>query len=918
MLSRISSRALVRRTLVSTIRPLGATRTAVTDNNAPTGSREAWLWIDSVFPVRLGRWDLRYYVGLSLEEELLGQLSTILSAVRAHDFRLLSIEPQHKEGGVFVRFAYSPSGSRDGEEVDLAVKEIEQAVREEAGKRGGPPNWIGIRKGGVWRVRGTPWREDMYHFASPNLKFAFEGPDIQEEDLYSILRPYGLIEHLTPPSPAPAGTRRAAIVTYRQLRSAVTARNVVHGLRWNSDSSTQTRLHAQYERPLEPHMLRTWLAAHPRIVLPMLVFLLGTLTYTIFDPIRAIMIQARMEEWFDYRKFGAWKWLRVNALDKLDEPRHWHEDARQNDLAVTHTTSGSSSKARNVKEGAEKVEERTIDAKKKLGSPQDDSAEEVWKERAEAFSALKNYLSDMPMTVAFIHGPQGSGKSKMISTILRDTDRKALVVDCAELHKATSDTQLVGALARQTGYRPMFTFLNSMNNIVDLASVGLIGQKAGMSTSLKDQLQQILGVTETALKRVSSSHRTTIDRQVQAKKTAEAEARRRQRMSRGTFHDARQDYVAGNGVMSELGVGDEWFGENDWDVNGGSGVHDVKETEARQERERNQEERHAEDMEAVSSLPIVVIKNFGERGGLVGREEVLGALAEWAAKLAQDQIAHVVVVSDNRENVKRLSKALPSKPLNNIALYDADATSALSFVTKKLRDTGVDLELSSQQVTYVQRLGGRASDLESLIHKVRGGQQIEEAVEDIINRGVSELRKNAFGDDPEDAKSLPWAREQAWAILRQLASQAELPYHDVLFDFPFKGDEVPLKAMEQAELISIGTQNGRPSTIRPGKPVFKYVFERLVRDPIFQASQDLVYNEKQIASAESTIATCEKELSLLAEIGGEERRLGWFGGRGITGGRAAHLLEKMRVAEGKVQLLEKKNLELKRVLKKGG
>lgn len=73
-----------------------------------------------------------------------------------------------------------------------------------------------------------------------------------------------------------------------------------------------------------------------------------------------------------------------------------------------------------------------------------------------------------------------------------------------------------------------------------------------------------------------------------------------------------------------------------------------------------------------------------------------------------------------------------------------------------------------------------------------------------------------------------------------------MPYYDVLMDFPFKGDEMPLLAMEHAELISIATSNGgrassyatladakphplgRPSTIRPGKPVLKYVFQRLV------------------------------------------------------------------------------------------
>jgi hypothetical protein len=45
-------------------------------------------------------------------------------------------------------------------------------------------------------------------------------------------------------------------------------------------------------------------------------------------------------------------------------------------------------------------------------------------------------------------------------------------------------------------------------------------------------------------------------------------------------------------------------------------------------------------------------------------------------------------------------------------------------------------------------------------------------VEDIINREVSELRKNMFGDDIDDARGLPWSREQAWSVLR-LLSRAE-------------------------------------------------------------------------------------------------------------------------------------------------
>jgi hypothetical protein len=51
------------------------------------------------------------------------------------------------------------------------------------------------------------------------------------------------------------------------------------------------------------------------------------------------------------------------------------------------------------------------------------------------------------------------------------------VIDCNELFKKSSDSQMVAALADQTGYWPIFTFLNSASNLLDLAAVGVIGQK---------------------------------------------------------------------------------------------------------------------------------------------------------------------------------------------------------------------------------------------------------------------------------------------------------------------------------------------------------------------------------------------------------------------------------------------------------
>lgn len=161
----------------------------------------------------------------------------------------------------------------------------------------------------------------------------------------------------------------------------------------------------------------------------------------------------------------------------------------------------------------------------------------------------------------------------------------------------------------------------------------------------------------------------------------------------------------------------------------------------------------------------------------------------------------------------------------------------------------------------------------------------------------------------------------------------KVPYHDVLMDFPFKGDEGPLREMEHAELIAINTHNGRPTTIKPGKPVYRFVFEKLVHgkhllfpflrqyltnktttDPVFAATQDIAYNQKIIASNEATVRACEEELMTLKEV--EAGTSHWWGSRRAVSGRGEYLLKKMRVAVDKIEALEKHNSMLKKTLSK--
>lgn len=235
--------------------------------------------------------------------------------------------------------------------------------------------------------------------------------------------------------------------------------------------------------------------------------------------------------------------------------------------------------------------------------------------------------------------------------------RRYLIIDCEQIYKAGSDSGMVSELARQTGYWPQFSFLASMNSLIDLASVGLIGQKgvhdckictnnysfkcqftAGFSSPLDAQLKQVLEVVATALGQVSTHH--IKERQLEARRAqllelhSDEERLKMVRIQNGTYHDGRIDCVAGSGIMCELGIGDEEL--SDWEdltsthvdfalpnLGGAAGTLPVKLPMT------------SENEEEIEALPIVIIKNYGVKSD---KREVLDVLADWAAGLAENRV----------------------------------------------------------------------------------------------------------------------------------------------------------------------------------------------------------------------------------------------------------------------------------------
>ena len=239
-----------------------------------------------------------------------------------------------------------------------------------------------------------------------------------------------------------------------------------------------------------------------------------------------------------------------------------------------------------------------------------------------------------------------------------------------------------------------------------------------MDTQLKEILdvvgKALSGVTE----RHRDIQRAKKFAEATLRRRSEDERRRAEEVQQGSYHDGGIDAVAGTGIISELGMGIERSGPNGlegkkttvetttdntaevaeqkseaaqkpeesagwtgrvqgamtqaidmskegvvkvWDgatgtaTNIARAVEELEEDieESIEQRRRNLEHQR-EVAEEIKALPVVVIKNFATKTPFT--ERLVTVLAEWSASLAEGGVAHVVVLSDNRENGRKLAK----------------------------------------------------------------------------------------------------------------------------------------------------------------------------------------------------------------------------------------------------------------------
>ncbi len=156
-----------------------------------------------------------------------------------------------------------------------------------------------------------------------------------------------------------------------------------------------------------------------------------------------------------------------------------------------------------------------------------------------------------------------------------------------------------------------------------------------------------------------------------------------------------------------------------------------------------------------------------------------------------------------------------------------------------------------------------------------------------------------------DMSSRKWTPQQAWLLIKELATNDTLRYNELLLNDLFKDGEVVLQALEQAEFISITSDNGRPCGIRPGKPVYQAAFEYLTDDEVLRARLDLAILTQMIGLENKNVEKYENELKVLGELPGTpsemKPRIKWC-------------LDKAMASQTKIQNYETQAAKLKKIL----
>ena len=101
----------------------------------------------------------------------------------------------------------------------------------------------------------------------------------------------------------------------------------------------------------------------------------------------------------------------------------------------------------------------------------------IWEDRKDDIEQIRAWLIETADTFIVIQGPRGSGKKELVlEQALKDRNSShnpPLVIDCKPMQEARGDGATINAAANEVGYRPVFSWMNSISSLIDLAAQGM-------------------------------------------------------------------------------------------------------------------------------------------------------------------------------------------------------------------------------------------------------------------------------------------------------------------------------------------------------------------------------------------------------------------------------------------------------------
>ncbi|RFU27707.1 hypothetical protein B7463_g8633, partial [Scytalidium lignicola] len=776
-------------------------------------------FFDNIFPVKLN-WILRLpWVSERSLPDLLWKfnhqrlaawepLTLVKRAIPdSLPIKVTEILPRLKDGGAFVKFSHDEG---------ITAQEIEGLLKTYLRENPIKPLFNPFRRIRTNLVVGKPWLEDLARFPSSRIKVEFvpvvpgaEAVELSQETLYSLFRRYGkLAEIASQPSDSKI-LPKYAYLDFGRLRNAVIARNCMHGfkvLEAAGGGKAGTALRLTYEPKMKAHWIRDWVMGHPRIIIPAVAAIVATITVAVFDPIRTFFIKAHIDQAFNFKNSKIYKWFKYQTTD----------------IFTFHLR---------------KSEEVGLHA--------------IWSDRRESIEQLQSWLMETSSTFIVVQGPRGAGKKELVMDQALKGRTNTLLIDCKPISEARGDSATISATAVQVGYRPVFSWMNSISSLVDLAVQGTIGVKSGFSETLDTQLANIMQTTATALQEIALSHRKKDDNDA---------------------HIGNDEWLEAHPEFQPVVIIDNFLHKN--------------------------EERAVVYDKLSEWAAGLTTSNIAHVIFLTTDTSYTKSLS----KALPDRVFRQISLGDISHEV---AKKFVITHLNGES-NDDNSEDTVKLPQKKLQEDLAELD------ECIAVLGGRLTDLEFFARRLRTGQNPKHAIAEIIEQNASEIIKMYLlnSDSGSDRK---WSSEQAWLLVKSLAKEESLRYTEVLLSNTFsssltpsasKGESV-LDALSAAELIAIKTRKGRPQEITAGKPVYQAAFKALMEDNVLKSRLDLALLTELTKIEGKSIDKYETELHMLGELPKQPREIA---------PRVQYLLSKIMASQMKVEAWEREMAVLKKVL----